>query len=60
MRSHLLTKHSVDMDFLLSTLEQEINLDRCMPAALNGGELVAVRRYEVAAALSRLRGLHVA
>ena len=48
------------MDVLLSTLEQEINLDQCMPAALTGGELVAVRRYEVAAALSRLRGLHVA
>jgi len=48
------------MDFLLSTLEQEINLDCCMPAALSGGGLVAVRKYEVAAALSRLRGLHVA
>jgi len=48
------------VDFLLSILEQEINLDRCMPAALTGGDLVAVRKYEVAAALSRLRGLHVA
>jgi hypothetical protein len=47
------------MDFLLFTLEQEINLEQCMPAALSGGELVAVRKYEVAAALSRLRGLHV-
>jgi hypothetical protein len=52
--------YSVDISILLSTLEQEINLDRCMPAALSGGELVAVRKYEVAAALSRLRSLHFA
>jgi hypothetical protein len=48
------------MDILLSTLEQEINLEQCMPAALSGGELVTVRKYEVSAALSRLRGLQVA
>jgi hypothetical protein len=56
----LLTIHSVDMATLLSTLEEEISLDRSMPVTLNGGDLVAVRKYEVAAALSRLRGLHVA
>lgn len=48
------------MTSLLSTLEQEVNMDQTMPATLNGGDLVAVRKYEVAAALSRLRGLHVA
>jgi len=55
-----LTSHSIDMTTLLSTLEQEVNLDQSMPVTLNGGDLVAVRKYEVAAALSRLRGLHVA
>jgi hypothetical protein len=30
-----------------------------MPTTLTGGDLVAVRKYEVAAALSRLRGLRV-
>lgn len=50
----------VDMTSLLSTLELAVNLDQSMPTSLNGGDLVAVRKYEVAAALSRLRGLHVA
>lgn len=48
------------MSTLLSTLEDEISLDNDMPVTLTGGDLVAVRKYEVAAALSRLRGLHVA
>jgi hypothetical protein len=49
----------VDFETLLATFEQEVNLNESMPASLSGGELVAVRRYEVAAALSRLRGLQV-
>ena len=48
------------MPTLLSTLEHEINLDQSMPVTLTGGDLVAVRRYEVAAALGRLRGLCIA
>jgi hypothetical protein len=56
----MLTVHSIDMATLLSTLEEEVSLDQSMPVTLNGGDLVAVRKYEVAAALSRLRGLHVA
>ena len=42
------------MDLLL------FHFDHRKPAALSGGEPVAVRKYEGAAALSRLRGLHVA
>jgi hypothetical protein len=56
----LLTTYSTDMATLLSTLEEEVSLDQSMPVTLNGGDLVAVRKYEVAAALSRLRSLHVA
>lgn len=48
------------MGTLLSTVEQEISLNKSMPVTLNGGDLVAVRKYEIAAALSRLRGLCVA
>lgn len=48
------------MNALLATLEKEVNFDQSMPVTLNGGDLVAVRKYEVAAALSRLRGLRVA
>lgn len=55
-----LTERSIDMPTLLATLEQEVNLDQSMPVTLTGGDLVAVRKYEVAAALSRLRGLCVA
>jgi predicted ABC-class ATPase len=50
----------VDINALLATLENEVNLDQSMPVTLTGGDLVAVRKYEVAAALSRLRGLRVA
>ena len=35
-------------------------LDRCLDIALPGGDLVAVRRLELTAALSRLRGIIVA
>ena len=50
----------VDINTLLATLENEVNLGQSMPVTLTGGDLVAVRKYEVAAALSRLRGLRVA
>ena len=49
-----------DINTLLATLENEVNLGQSMPVTLTGGDLVAVRKYEVAAALSRLRGLRVA
>lgn len=60
MRASWLTECSIDMATLLSTVEEEISLDHGMPVTLNGGDLVAVRKYEIAAALSRLRGLCIA
>lgn len=36
-----------------------MGIDRCLPVSLIRGDLVAVRRLEVAAALSRLRGVVV-
>jgi len=49
------------MATLLSQYESEVSLDQDMPVTLRltGGDLVAARRFEVAAALSRLRGLAV-
>ena len=42
---------------LTHQLEQSMSLEQGMPTSLDGGDLVAVRRFEVAAAVSRLRGL---
>ncbi|CAK1367414.1 uncharacterized protein RHO25_012084 [Cercospora beticola] len=42
---------------LLDRLETRTGIDAPISAALVGGDQVAVRRFEVAAALSRLRGL---
>ncbi|KAF2173890.1 hypothetical protein M409DRAFT_16159 [Zasmidium cellare ATCC 36951] len=41
---------------LLKRLEMLIGVDKCSLASLEGGDLVAVRPLELAAALSRLRG----
>ncbi|KAK4498227.1 hypothetical protein PRZ48_010884 [Zasmidium cellare] len=41
---------------LLKRLEMLIGVDKCSLASLEGGDLVAVRQLELAAALSRLRG----
>lgn len=45
------------METLLAQYEYEVSLNYDMPVSLSGGDLVAARRFEVAAALSRLRGL---
>lgn len=41
----------------LTMVEQEAAMDQCMSASLEGGDLVAVRRFEMAAAISRMRGI---
>lgn len=40
-----------------SQLRDCIGVDKCLPTSLDGGDLVGIRPLEVAAALSRLRGL---
>ncbi|KAK3051326.1 hypothetical protein LTR09_007349 [Extremus antarcticus] len=50
---------SLDLSALLKALDASVGIDTCLPAALGDGELVAVRRFELVAALSRLRGLLV-
>lgn len=59
MHNDQLTRRSVGMTSLLSQYDSEVSLDQDMPVTLSGGDLVAARRFEVAAALSRLRGLAV-
>ncbi|KAK5168956.1 uncharacterized protein LTR77_006265 [Saxophila tyrrhenica] len=49
----------LDLSALLKALDGAVGTEMCLPAALGDGELVAVRRFELAAALSRLRGLVV-
>lgn len=51
---------SLDFEALMHHLQDSIGTDSCLPASLKDGELVAVRRFELMAALSRLRGLGVA
>ena len=51
---------SISLGGLLNALDEVIGVDTCLPVSLQGGDLVAVRRFELAAAMSRLRGLFVA
>ncbi|KAF2724055.1 hypothetical protein K431DRAFT_218646 [Polychaeton citri CBS 116435] len=47
------------MEALLAAVEADISLDRTISPSLVGGELVAMRRFELSAAISRIRGLTV-
>ena len=40
-------------------LNDAIGLDKCLPFSMRGGDLVAVRRFELAAAISRMHNLEV-
>ncbi|KAF2772670.1 hypothetical protein EJ03DRAFT_287806 [Teratosphaeria nubilosa] len=51
---------AVPLQSLLQGLDQVLGVDKCLPASLAGGELVGVRKMELAAALSRMRGIIVA
>lgn len=42
---------------LLEFMEDVVGVDKSLPTSLTGGELVAVRRFELAAAISRVRGM---
>jgi len=42
---------------ILQEVEKDISLDKCLPGSLPNGDLVAARRFEIAGALSRYRGL---
>jgi len=47
------------LESLLLEFDAETGLDCCLPVTLTHGDLVAVRGVELAAALSRLRGVSV-
>jgi hypothetical protein len=42
---------------MLARIESEIALEKAIPEQLPGGDLVAVRRFELGAAINRIRGL---
>lgn len=46
-----------DFASAVAEFEQRIDLERCLPKNLVGGDFVAVRGFELSAAISRLRGL---
>ena len=41
----------------LAGIEAEVALEKAIPENLPGGDLVAVRRFELGAAINRIRGL---
>jgi len=45
---------------LLQRLGETVGVERCLPVSLPDGDVVGVRRFELAAVLSRLRGVLVA
>ncbi|KAI4723085.1 hypothetical protein E4T48_00752, partial [Aureobasidium sp. EXF-10727] len=47
----------VHLNSALAGIEAEIALDKAIPEKLPGGDLVAVRRFELGAAVNRIRGL---
>ncbi|TKA67915.1 hypothetical protein B0A55_09718 [Friedmanniomyces simplex] len=50
---------AVPMTSLMKSEADAIGIEHCLPVTLEHGDLVGVRRTEFAAAVSRLRGLHV-
>lgn len=53
------TNSRADLMTALTKIETHMNTIKCMPDALQGGDFVAVRKMELAAAISRIRGLTV-
>lgn len=49
--------NALALDELIKLMENVIGVDKPLPTSLTGGELVAVRRFELAATLSRIRGM---
>lgn len=43
------------LDQLLGSLGDSVGIDNCLPVSLSNGDMVAVRKCEIAAAISRLR-----
>lgn len=41
----------------MAGIEAEVTLEKAIPENLPGGDLVAVRRFELGAAVNRIRGL---
>lgn len=48
---------ALTFDEILRLMEDMIGVDKSLPTSLSGGDLVSVRRFELAAALSRIRGM---
>ncbi|GAB7360988.1 hypothetical protein MBLNU230_g0971t1 [Neophaeotheca triangularis] len=48
---------AISLPSLLAEVEKDVSLDKCLPGSLQNGDLVAARRFEIAAVLSRFRGL---
>ncbi|KAF2211218.1 hypothetical protein CERZMDRAFT_98535 [Cercospora zeae-maydis SCOH1-5] len=55
--AHLTKGEALTMAELVERLDINVNIDVPMSSTLTGGDQVAARRFEVAAALCRLRGL---
>lgn len=53
------TNTPADLMAAMTHIELDMNTSKCMPTTLQGGEFVAVRKLELAAAISRIRGLIV-
>ncbi|KAF2487434.1 hypothetical protein BDY17DRAFT_306819 [Neohortaea acidophila] len=50
---------ALPLSALLERMDSNLGLETCLPVSLFGGDRVAVRRLELAAAISRFRGLQV-
>ncbi|SMR53552.1 unnamed protein product [Zymoseptoria tritici ST99CH_3D1] len=53
----LTEREALTMEEILQKLKQYVGVEETLPMDLVGGELVAVRRFEIAAALARIRGM---
>ena len=51
------TRSSIHLRSSLIGLESDIGLESVIPETMEGGDYVAVRRFELGAAINRLRGL---
>ncbi|KXS99013.1 hypothetical protein AC578_6173 [Pseudocercospora eumusae] len=50
-------EHALSLADICERLKRYIGTETCLPTSLVGGELVAIRRFELAAAISRIRGV---
>ncbi|THZ94135.1 hypothetical protein D6C82_08470 [Aureobasidium pullulans] len=55
--AHVKDAEGVHLKSALSGIEAEVALEKAMPEKLPGGDLVAFRRFELGAAVNRIRGL---